>query len=458
MAMAVAVAVGAAAVLGTLWPPLRIASSAREVGVALAGVTSAVAILAAAATVGTLGRRRLDQLPIALAAVVLAVTVVAFGTVPAVVGADAGAVPRWGALAGTALGALLAAVGAIAPARAMTRTQVGAGVLLVGAWITVAVVAAALAASGPRAAAALAPAAIGGRRVSGEPAMMACAWTTAALFALAAAGLVRRAAAGSSPSAAAWAVAAALAALARAVDVAQPAPEATWVSSADLLRLASWGAILAAAGWHARTRRRAALVTAVREERRRMARDLHDVLAQELAVMARNITRLDPGDEVVRRLEAGATRALTEARAAITALSTPLDRPLDVDLAEAARHTAEREGAAVALDLATGVHVTPAQRDGFVRIAGEAITNAIRHGDAALVAVQLDASTGVRLRITDTGAGFEPGRARSGGFGLISMRERADAIGARFRLVTTPGHGTQVEVAIEHARDHRRHR
>jgi len=147
-------------------------------------------------------------------------------------------------------------------------------------------------------------------------------------------------------------------------------------------------------------------------------------------------------------VERGAARALAESRRAIAALSEPIDRPLDAVLAEAAQDVAAREGTQVALSLAPDVTVGPAHAEALVRIASEAITNAARHGGAQLVRVQLEANGGVALRVADAGRGFDPSRPRPGGFGLVSMRERAEALGGRLHVSSTPGHGTVVEVRL----------
>jgi signal transduction histidine kinase len=94
-------------------------------------------------------------------------------------------------------------------------------------------------------------------------------------------------------------------------------------------------------------------------------------------------------------------------------------------------------------------------REALVRIAREAVTNAARHGHAGLVRVELDNGngngTGVRLRIADDGSGFDvttPRQTSDGGFGLVSMSERAQAIGAAFHVDSRRGAGTTVEVRL----------
>jgi signal transduction histidine kinase len=129
------------------------------------------------------------------------------------------------------------------------------------------------------------------------------------------------------------------------------------------------------------------------EERRRIARNLHDSLAQELAYITRNLTLLDQEDETVRRLARSAERAWHESRRTIFALSRPLDVPLVRVLSEEAEAVAAQEGARVTLSLASAVDARPEQREVIVRVACEAIRNAVRHGGASLVHLELARET-----------------------------------------------------------------
>jgi signal transduction histidine kinase len=192
--------------------------------------------------------------------------------------------------------------------------------------------------------------------------------------------------------------------------------------------------------------------SAVLEERRRVARDLHDGVAQELAFIVRRSRRLardEPSDAAV--IAAAAERALDDSRRAIAALTRPVDEPLDVALAEAAEDVSARTGTEVVLALARDVDVHPSVREALVRIASEALANAARHAQARLVRLELAAGRPIRLRVVDDGCGFDPAGVRAsrhGGFGLTSMRERAAGIGAELSISSRPGHGTEVEVTL----------
>ena len=88
-------------------------------------------------------------------------------------------------------------------------------------------------------------------------------------------------------------------------------------------------------------------------------------------------------------------------------------------------------------------------RDALAKIVREAVANAIRHGHARTVNVALHDGRGVTLRITDDGDGFNLEAPRSASsFGLVSMRERTESLGGEFRLQSTPGEGTAIEVLI----------
>jgi signal transduction histidine kinase len=213
---------------------------------------------------------------------------------------------------------------------------------------------------------------------------------------------------------------------------------------AALLWLAGCGREVASywAGW-------SQLVVA--EERRRIARDLHDGLAQELAFIAAQTELLSQGDKsspAIEQLEAAARRALAESRRAIRALSTG-DELLEVALTHAAEDVAQREGVRLQLALDTGIVVGHAECEALARIVSEAATNAARHGHASTVTVELTNGNGYRLRVSDDGTGFDPVEVTrtTRGFGMVSMRERAAALGADFAVVARPGSGATVEVA-----------
>ena len=93
----------------------------------------------------------------------------------------------------------------------------------------------------------------------------------------------------------------------------------------------------------------------------------------------------------------------------------------------------------------------PETRSELVRILGEAISNASRHGKASRIHIRLSAEPTLRLAISDNGCGFNAGGGAppsNGGFGLTSMRERAEGLGGEVQVRSRAGQGTVVEVVL----------
>ncbi len=190
--------------------------------------------------------------------------------------------------------------------------------------------------------------------------------------------------------------------------------------------------------------------TVALEERRHVARDLHDGLAHELAFIAtkaRASTRTSTDADALRQIANAAERALDEARRAITLLSSSAPERLDTAVAQTAEDLGSRHQMAVSLDLSPDVIVAGEVAENLLRILREAMTNAGRHGRANRVAVRLWQNGDVHLVVDDDGCGFmEDERAR--GFGLLSMQERAQAMAGRLLVASSPGRGTCVEAVI----------
>lgn len=197
---------------------------------------------------------------------------------------------------------------------------------------------------------------------------------------------------------------------------------------------------------------RQAADAAVFRERRRLARELHDGLAQELAFIRSQAERMAgtaEANRVVARVASAAERALDEARLAISALTTPLDEPLEASLVRAAETVAERMGARVESQSAGTPQLTQEMRQSLERVVREAASNAVRHGKARLLRIEIDARSRVRIAVVDDGQGFDPDAARRrDSFGLISMRERIEAMDGQLLVRSSPGEGTTVEVTL----------
>jgi signal transduction histidine kinase len=283
-----------------------------------------------------------------------------------------------------------------------------------------------------------------------SPLTLAVAWQTVVLaaYSVAAVGFMRRALARRDELLAWLAVALTLAAIARFDFLIFPSE---WVG--DLVRLAAFITLLVGCAQEIASYQRRVAEAAVFRERRRMARDLHDGLAQELAYITVQSRRL-AGDSPERRaasddLVSAAERALEESRLAIAALNRPTHEPLDRSMEDAARSTAARAGIQTHFDVERDVEVAPEVRDALLRVMREAIGNAARHGEAHEVWISLRTDRGLFVRIADNGRGFDPdGPKRPDSMGLESMRERIEALGGKFIIDSAPGTGTRIEIEL----------
>jgi signal transduction histidine kinase len=188
---------------------------------------------------------------------------------------------------------------------------------------------------------------------------------------------------------------------------------------------------------------------ATSEERRRVARELHDGLAHELAFIASKARRTDAPSEM-KELSGAADRALDEARRAITVLSLSAPQSLVSALTQTAEDLGSRLGVPVLVDLDEHVEVGADVSEQLLRIVREGLTNAAVHADPHYVTVTLrEKPDGYRLVIADDGRGFDPTNVDPTRFGLVSMRERAGSFGGSFSVDSSPGAGTRLEVAFQ---------
>jgi signal transduction histidine kinase len=437
-ALVVGAALGATLAVPVL-PPLRFAYPAPELrvaletGAALAGMLAAVIVAR-----GWRDGARLDRLAIAAGLATMALTSAALTGMLALGGTGG---PRAViAVSGTLVGSLLLAAGAFLPARRPRRTGVAVATIAAAAVVACGVVAAtvAVALEGLPAP----PPSLDLARPQLIQPVEALAFQIVMVlsFAVAAVGLAVRGVGTGDRFVRRLGLAVVLYAFAKLHYLLLPPIGAEWVHAGDVLRLLYCAVVL----WAAAAELAGKLATdAAARERRRIARDLHDGVAQELAYIQRRAARLQglPGAEIAGAAE----RALLDSRWAIEHLARPPDEPLDRVLARHASVIAARSGVEVSFSASGTVEAGPEVREALVRILGEAVANA-RHGNATRVHVSLS-SEPLRLRVIDDGAGFDAG-AGAPGFGLGGMRERAALVGARLRVRSGPGAGTEVAVEL----------
>jgi signal transduction histidine kinase len=419
--------------------------------IAIETAATLIALVACYLLVGRLRMSgRLSDLLLVTSLAMFAAANLVFAVVPAAARAADGQFSTWGTLTGQLLAAALFAAAAVAPEIHLRRPGRAALVALGGIAAAVALVALFAALAGPKLPAAIDPAlspeSSGRPRVVGDASVLALQVVLMCLYALAAVGFVRQAERHRDELIAFIAVAATLGAAARLNYFLFPSIYSEWVYTGDVFRLTLYAVLLVGALRQVARYQRRIAEGAVLDERRRIARELHDGLAQELAYISSQSRRLR-AEPAARHIATAAERALDESRAAISALTRPADEPLDVSVAQMAEALAGRAGANVELELSRGIEVAPQTQQALLRILREALTNATRHAGASAIRVELVDGPAVRLRVSDNGRGFDP-RERGHGFGLTSMRERAQAIGGELSVSSEPGDGTAVEVVV----------
>lgn len=199
---------------------------------------------------------------------------------------------------------------------------------------------------------------------------------------------------------------------------------------------------------------------AVFEERARVARDIHDTLAQGLtgtvvqleaakAALANGRT-----DETASRLHQAcelARASLRGARRSVQALRDPALIGGDLPTALGGLLQQMTQGTQLRARLVcTGEprEVPPEWQSHLLHIGREALTNTIKHAQASRFAARLSFATGeIRLALKDNGHGFDP-RRTNGGFGLTGIRERVEHMGGRLWVESTMGAGTGIRVAV----------
>jgi signal transduction histidine kinase len=237
-----------------------------------------------------------------------------------------------------------------------------------------------------------------------------------------------------------------------------PFYQANWfyLLCATALALTAW------AYWQVHLRAMRSKYALVLAERARVSRDIHDTLLQslcgvglELEVVARVISESNPSaTDTVRALQRRVAECIREARQSVWDLRSPTleHKGLGEALREVAANAATASTARI--DVSERGKAKPFSRQAqeeLLRIAREAIGNAVRHAHPKHVTVELafEPDT-VLLRVTDDGCGFIPASVRKGSehCGLVNMQERAAGLKGTLRVASTPGSGTVIEAAI----------
>lgn len=198
----------------------------------------------------------------------------------------------------------------------------------------------------------------------------------------------------------------------------------------------------------------------ISRERNRLARELHDTLAHSLSASAvqleatRRVWDVEPGraQTLLDQSLATVRNGLSEARRAIRDLrAAPLeDLGLALALRVLAESTAERGGLACDIRLPEQITLAPEVEQSLYRIAHEALENVARHATGATcICLWVNQQKGeLTLEVRDDGAGFDPGAAVDGHYGLIGMQERATMIGGDLAIESEVGKGTVIRLVV----------
>lgn len=261
-----------------------------------------------------------------------------------------------------------------------------------------------------------------------------------------------------------------LAAFSQVHYAANPGSYAELVTTGDLLRVAFYAALLLSvivqsrndvraieeANAELRLLRDAEVNRALLEERARLAREMHDGLAQDLwyaRLKQGRLAQLVQGEEekaLARDVMDAIDSGISDARQTVMAMRAG---STDAPLLEIVERYVEDFGDRFALDVRYEASGEPPQLPARVqaevlRIVQEALNNVRKHADATVVRVSATTEDGsLRIRVSDNGRGFAPEQP-TGGFGLHSMRERAELIGAALRVESAERDGTRVSLDL----------
>ncbi|MBW5449431.1 HAMP domain-containing protein [Cohnella sp. CFH 77786] len=202
-----------------------------------------------------------------------------------------------------------------------------------------------------------------------------------------------------------------------------------------------------------------AKMSAVVEERQRLARELHDAVSQQLFAISMTATAvgrtLDQDFEKARRqielIEEMASVAQSEMRALLLHL-----RPIHLEgkrlsqaIPELIQEMKAKVPVDISLDMEEDLPLNIGMENHLFRIVQEALSNTLRHARASKMGIELQRrGDAVRLGIRDNGVGFDIQERKQASYGLMNMEERVNELGGSFHVVSAPGKGTRIEIRV----------
>ena len=397
-------------------------------------------------------RQRLDDLLLFVALALLTTTNLLFAAIPAAIWTDPHPFSIWTTVCGGAVSAALLAAAALAPPIRLRNYEMAARIAITLMALGLVAIGTVIGAFVDRLPVGLDPAqnpTVAGL-FTGNDLIVSAEIVIGVLFLVAAIGFTRRAERSGDEFLLWLGASAMVGAFARVNYFIYPSLYSEWVYTGDALRLGWHVLLFIGAAREIQLYQRGYAQSRVLEERRRIARDLHDGLAQELAFIVtttRKMVDARYGDHEVIQLASAAERALDESRRGIASLTQRNSQPFDAALVQTVEEVGGRLGAQVLVTADAAPRLTQERQEQLLRIVREAVTNAVRHGSANVVRVEFSNGRGLHLRIEDDGVGFDPAGVHPNGYGLIGMRERAAALGGQLFIAST-SEGTQIEVVL----------
>lgn len=202
-----------------------------------------------------------------------------------------------------------------------------------------------------------------------------------------------------------------------------------------------------------------ARMSAVVEERQRLARELHDAVSQQLFAISMTATAvsrtLDQDFERARRqielIEEMSSAAQSEMRALLLHL-----RPIHLEgkrlsqaIPELVQEMKAKVPVEITLDMEEDLPLNKGIENHLFRIVQEAMSNTLRHARATRMGIELHRlGDTVRLGIRDNGVGFDPQDRKQASYGMLNMEERVNELGGSFHIISAPGKGTRIEIRV----------
>lgn len=202
-----------------------------------------------------------------------------------------------------------------------------------------------------------------------------------------------------------------------------------------------------------------AKISAVVEERQRLARELHDAVSQQLFAISMTATAVGrtlekdfgKAQRQITLIEEMSSVAQSEMRALLLHL-----RPVHLEgkrLSQGLHELIQELKAKVPIEILFGmddkIRLNKGIEDHLFRIVQEALSNALRHSRAEKMEIKLQYRSGlVRLIIQDNGVGFDLDTKKQTSYGLVSMKERVNEIGGSIDMITAPGKGTRIDIRV----------